>query len=563
MKSFYKIVGALVVVSLLRVGIACAQPGDITYTLATQKVSEYKKAEWDIKLSAPFTNPYDQQEISLDMVLTSPSGKPLVLPCYFEKGDDRSSAWKARFTPQEVGVYNYYFSLNNKGKTTESAVSKFTAVSSAKAGFLHKNNLWTFKFDNGKSFRGIGENVAWESRSFEDDQYTYDHLLPTLSKNGANFFRTWMCYWNMPLEWKKVRSTKRYTNSNEYFNPGAVKRMDELVNLTDSLGLYFMLTLDWHGHLMEEGGWKNSPYNQVNGGPAKTPTEFFSLTSAKQKYKNKLRYVIARWGYSTNIAAIEFFNEIDNAAFTKQDSILIPHHYITQWHDDMSRYLKDIDPYKHLVTTSVSHRDIEGMNSLAYLDFNQKHIYKHTEKIPAIYPDYIENYRKPYVVGEFGFRWEDADKKYAKEAIFDYKRGLWYGMFSPTPILPMSWWWELFDDEHMAPYFKGVRQVSDMMLKAGNGKFVQVDVTAGRLHAQGVKCGNQYFIYLLNTTGEALTSVISLAYTGNDKPAGKVFYPSILKTGQIAQPKVFNGQISVPGFKLDAGQEAVLIIAAN
>ncbi|RYU90898.1 DUF5060 domain-containing protein [Mucilaginibacter terrigena] len=563
MKNFYRVIGVLVVVSLLRAGIACAQTGGISYSLTNKKIGEYEKAEWDIKLSVPFTNPYDQREISLDMVLTSPSGKPLVLPCYFDKGDSNSSAWKARFSAQETGVYSYYFVLNTKGKITESAKGKFNVLPSGKPGFLHKNNLWTFKFDNGQLFRGIGENVGWESRSFEKAKFTYDHLLPTLSQNGANFFRTWMCYWNLPLEWKKVHATKRYNSTNEYFNPGAIKRMDELVSMTDSLGLYFMLTLDWHGHLMEEGGWKDSPYNQVNGGPAKTPTEFFSLTSAKQKYKNKLRYVIARWGYSTNIAAIEFFNEVDNAAFTKEDSILIPHHLITQWHDDMGRYLKGMDPYNHLVTTSVSHRDIAGMNSLAYLDFNQKHIYKHTEKIPAIYPDYIENYRKPYVVGEFGFRWEDDDPKYAKEANFDFKRGLWYGMFSPTPILPMSWWWELFDDQKMAPYFKGVRQVSDMMLIAGNGKFVPVDVAAGRLHAQAVQCGKQYFVYLLNTTGEDLTQEVSIAYANRAKPVIKIFYPSTLKITQTAQFKLVNGQLNITDIKLNAGQEVVLIISPD
>jgi hypothetical protein len=563
MKSFYKVIGVLVVVSLLRAGIACAQSGDIRYNLVNKKIVEFEKVEWDIKLSVPFANPYDQREVSLDLVLTSPSGKPLVLPCYFDKRDSSLSVWKARFAAQENGVYHYYFSLSNKGKITESTKSRFTVQPSNKSGFLHTNNLWTFKFDNGKLFRGIGENVGWESRSFEDAKFTYDYLLPTLSSNGANFFRTWMCYWNMPLEWKKVRSTKRYANSDDYFNPGAVKRMDELVNMTDSLGLYFMLTLDWHGHLMEDGGWKNSPYNQLNGGPAKTPTEFFSLTSAKQKYKNKLRYVIARWGYSPHVAAIEFFNEVDNAAFNQADSILIPHHFITQWHDDMSRYLKDIDPYKHMVTTSVSHRDIAGMNSLAYLDFNQKHIYKHTEKIPAIYPDYIKNYNKPYVVGEFGFRWEDADRKYVKEANFDFKRGLWYGMFSPTPILPMSWWWELFDDQKMATYFKGVRQISDMMLDAGNGNFVQVEVNAGRLHTQAVKCGNKYFIYLLNTTDDNLSADFSFAYANGGKPTVKAFYPSIIKTEQVAQFKLVKPQLVIPKIKLTAGQELVLIISAN
>ena len=134
------------------------------------------------------------------------------------------------------------------------------------------------------------ENVAWESRSIENQQFTDDYLLPTLAKNGAKFFRVWMCHWNLPLEWQKVSSTKRYVNPTDYFHPGATKHMDELVNLTDSLGFYFMLTLDWHGYLMEKGGWRSSPYNQPNGGPARTPTEFFTLAAAQQKYKNKLRY---------------------------------------------------------------------------------------------------------------------------------------------------------------------------------------------------------------------------------------------------------------------------------
>ncbi|MFD0793632.1 DUF5060 domain-containing protein [Mucilaginibacter litoreus] len=560
MKSVFNKIGFLVVLSLLCAGIACAQQGDIKFKLRNSKVMEFEKAEWDINLSVPFDNPYDQQEISLDMILTSPSGKPLVLPCFFESGNNNNSVWKARFAAQETGEYTYHFLLKQKGKETESNGSAFMAHPSSKSGFLHKNDLWTFKFDNGQLFRGIGENVAWESRSFENDKWTYDYLLPTLSKNGANFFRTWMCYWNLPLEWKNVRSTKRYQNTNDYFNPGAVKRMDELVKLTDSLGLYFMLTLDWHGHLMKDGGWKNSPYNKVNGGPANTPTEFFSLPASKLKCKNKLRYVIARWGYSTNIAAIEFFNEVDNAVFTQQDSILIPHKDVTQWHDDMSRYLKDIDPYHHLVTTSISHRDIAGMNSIAYIDFNQKHIYKHTEKIPAIYPDYIQTYGKPYVVGEFGYRWEDADPKYAKEADFDYKRGLWYGMFSPTPILPMSWWWELFDDEQMAPYFKGVRYISDMMLDAGKGKFEHVSINAGNLHAQAVKCGDIYFVYLLNNTlrPQAGNVVLPVAYKRGILVSS--FDPATRSTVPVSTVKTTNSAINITTITLNPKQEKILII---
>ncbi|TDO24239.1 DUF5060 domain-containing protein [Pedobacter duraquae] len=540
--------------------VARAQSGNLlTATLLTKSPDQYLKMEWNIPVSGKFKNPYDQKEVMLDLWLTSPSGKPLQLPCYFEKKDNGTSLFKARFTPQESGKYSYYFKLITGKTSQDSKPESFTARKTQKKGFMHKNNNYTFKFDNGELFRGVGENVAWESRDFENQKFTYDYLLPTLAKNGANFFRTWMSYWNIPLEWKKVGGTKRYQNSDDYFNPGAIKRMDELVQLTDSLGLYFMLTLDWHGHLMQN--FKRSNYSTAMGGPAATPTEYFTLPASMEMYKNKLRYVVGRWGYSTNIAAWEFFNEIDNAAFGAKDSVIIPLAAINHWHQEMSRYLKDLDPYQHLVTTSVSHRDIPGMNSIPYIDFNQKHIYKHTEKIPGIYPDYIQTFNKPYVVGEFGFRWEDMDPKYAKEANYDYKRGLWFGMFSETPILPMTWWWELFDDQKMTPYFNSVRKISDMMLAAGKGKFQQFKPEAGLLHAQGMQCGNSYFVYLLNETEHEVAAAVSFPVakaTGalqSFDPEGRKF--AILKSKAIAGNTLTLAVAD--GVKLKAGESRVLI----
>lgn len=512
------------------------------YKLLNSAVTEYEKAEWDIKITAPFTNPYDQKDISLDLVLTAPSGDPVILPCYFESGNATASVWKARFAAQEAGKYTYFFHLSAKNAADESAKGSFISLPGKKPGFLHKNGLYTFKFDNGDLFRGIGENVGWEARTNENPKYTYDLLLPLLAKNGANFFRTWMCPWNLPLDYKRVSNQKRYSNTTEYFNPSGIKRMEELLHMVDSLHMYVMLTLD------------------MNSGKG---VDFFHSQVAMDKYKNKLRYLVARWGYSTNIGAWEFFNEIDNGVFTKGDSVLIPHAYVTNWHEEMSRYLKDIDPYRHLVTTSISHRDITGMNSIPYIDFNQKHIYKHTEKIPSIYPDYIRTFGKPYVVGEFGYRWEDANPKYAKEADYDYQRGLWFGMFSPTPILPMSWWWEFFHEEHMEPYFRSVREISDQMLKAGSGRFDQLAVSVNLLHAQAVKCGDKYFIYLLNESDEPMTTPVSLPVENNENFTVQSFIPVSRQYHKLANFVVTNKTLTINNITLAGKQEMVLILTQN
>jgi hypothetical protein len=547
---------------LLAAGASYAQQPFGAIALATAAPREYAKAEWDIALSEQYQQPYNQQQVTLDLVLTAPNGQPVVVPGYFDHNEGTGSRWKVRFAPRQTGAYTGRFRLTRRAGTQESAPTRFVVAASQRPGFLHKNDLYTFRFDNGQLFRGVGENVGWEARSFENQKFTYEYLLPTLAKNGANFFRTWMCYWNLPLEWQKVSSTKRYVNSTDYFHPGAIRRMDELVHLTDSLGLYFMLTLDWHGHLMEQGGWRNSPYNQANGGPARTPTEFFTLPAAQQKYKNKLRYVVARWGYSPNIAAWEFFNEVDNAVFTQQDSLLIPHAAVALWHAEMSRYLKDIDPYQHLVTTSISHRDILGMNSIPYLDFNQKHIYKHTEKIPAIYPDYIQNFGKPYVVGEFGFRWEDADPTYAADYNYDYRRGLWYGLFSPTPVLPMTWWWELFDDQKMTPYFRAVRTISDQMLAAGRGQFQPFAVQAGVVQSFGMRCGSKYFIYLLNDSPKATRAPISFGVAAAQKLRAQAFAPGRQEFVKLGDFAAQNQRLVLPAQPLAPRQEVVLVLEA-
>ncbi len=557
MRLIYRLLFACVL--LFTTSSLLAQNSISSYSLINKIVKQYEKAEWNINIPTSFKNPYDQKEVSLNMLLTSPSGKPLSLPCYY---DNVQKNWKARFAPQESGKYSYVFSLSVGTRSTESAKSTFNSVSTPKAGFLHKNNLWTFKFDNGQPFRGIGENVGWEARSNENAKWTYNYLLPTLSSNGANFFRTWMSSWNLPLEWKRIGNNRWYKGSDEYFNPSAIKRMDELVNLNDSLGLYLMLTLDWHGHI-SSNGFNNSNYNVRNGGPAKNPTEYFTLLASIEMYKNKLRYIVARWGYSTSIAAWEFFNEVDNGVFNSRDSILIPHEAVTHWHREMSRYLKDIDPYNHLVTTSISHRDIEGMNSIPYIDFNQKHIYKHTEKIPAIYPDYIQTYGKPYVIGEFGFRWEDANPQYAKEFNYDYKRGLWFGMFSPTPILPMTWWWELFDTQGMTPYFNGVREISDKMLKTGNGNFTQFSVKAGTLHSQAVKCGGTYFVYLLNETDERISTPVSFSTNTEKAFAVQSFDPESRRYLPINAFTAVNKNLKINNLALNGKTALILIITGK
>ncbi|MDP4209289.1 MAG: carbohydrate-binding protein [Bacteroidota bacterium] len=535
-------------------------------TLLTSSPGMYERANFEIKLTSSFSNAYDAGEIALDMVISSPSGKALVLPCFYVSGNSTASVWNARFLPQETGVYSYYFRLSKNSVSLVSSVRKsFKASPTAKQGIIHKNNNWTFKFDNGEPFRGIGENVGWEARDFENQTYKYEYFLPKLAANGATFFRSWMHIFNMPLEWKAVANTKFYTSSGEYFNPSAIARIDKFFELIDTLGLHAMLSLDVHGGLMTANNWPASNYNVANGGPCSTPLDFFTLDAAKAKYKNRIRYIIARWGYSAGLGAFEFFNEIDNASYASGFGSLTgsaADASITAWHTEMSKYIKDTDPYGHLVTTSISHREISGLNNVPDMDFNQKHIYWGVLDII----NHINNFTqpdKPYVIGEYGF---SADGAYTNDPTgaendFTFKRGLWYGMFTNTPILPMTWWWEAFDSRNMTLYFRGVRDISNQMLGASKGNITKATVIASGVESYAVKCGNRYFIYLLNSGTGSVTTIPQLTVSDNVAYTVKTFNPSSLVYTSLSNVSPIGGTIMLPSLAMASRYELVYIIA--
>jgi hypothetical protein len=558
-----------VILSILMPSFAGGAPSSIEECRRlTAEPVQFEKTEFSIAIRAGFANPCDSREVALDLILRTPSGLSVSLPCYYDTGGAVSSVWRARFTPREPGEYSGAFRLSRRGHAPEnSAGLTFSAAPSAGDGFLHSHDFWTLKFDSGKPFRGIGENVGWEAREFEDPKYTFEYLLTSLAGNGANFIRSWMCPWSLPLEWKRVSQTKRYSDSDAYFNPGGVRRMDEFIRLADSLGIYIMLALDSHNALIENNQWEINNYNAVNGGPAASPAEFFTLEASRAMYKNRLRYIVARWGYSPAIAAWEFFNEIDNAVFTSspENRVLIPPGAVTEWHDEMSRYLKSIDPYGHIVTTSVSHREIAGMNDLPGLDLNQKHVYKRTGRIRSEILANAAAHRKPCVIGEFAYEWDwNLDfSTIAAELDEDYKRGLWYGLFSPTPVLPMTWWWEFFDARGMTPYLKSVREISDRMMEAGHGSFDSLAVRAPGVESHAVKCGQTIFVCLLNTGKEdAVTRVEFPEITGAGVSFDiRCFRPSGRKYELLKRAPAANGCPAVPGISLPAMDELILILS--
>jgi hypothetical protein len=540
-------------------------------TRLTAAPARYERVDFVVTLTGRWQDPHRSAEARLDLELVAPSGAKLVVPAFFERGDSgATSVWLTRFAPREAGTYRGRYVFVNQDTRHESAEVAFEVAPSQGKGFLHMAGPWAFRFDNGTPFRGIGENLCWESRSADDSRhfrdlhenarYNYEYLLGTLRASGGTFFRTWMCQWNLPLEWKRVADTTRYVDDPGHFNASAAQRLDELVELAAASDTYFMLALDPHGSFMGDG-WAANSYNRRNGGPAATPAEFFSSPAARAQYRDRLRYLVARWGYSPHLAIWEFFNEVDNAMHAR-GAERIPDALVAAWHGEMSAYLQELDPYDRPITTSVSHRDVAGLAALPGLDFNQRHIYKNTDSIPAAIRRGLRDTGKPYVIGEFSYEWDWSKNfnEFAGHMDRDFKDGLWLGLFSPTPILPMSWWWEFFDVRQVPAYFARVRALHEQMLAAGGGEYTEVGATwqgAALRHVLAVRCGQATFVLLGNREEAPAAGRLILPATGRGQSV-RLYDPETNLT--LTLPELAAGATVIDAITVPATGNMILIV---
>ena len=83
------------------------------------KVKQYEPIFFAVTFEGEkWDNPYLQEEAALDMMITTPSGKEIVLPAFFKgtNGGEMYGVWEARFTPQEKGKYTYHFRYTKYGE---------------------------------------------------------------------------------------------------------------------------------------------------------------------------------------------------------------------------------------------------------------------------------------------------------------------------------------------------------------------------------------------------------------------------------------------------------------
>ncbi|MBL8132399.1 MAG: DUF5060 domain-containing protein [Anaerolineae bacterium] len=409
-------------------------------TALSAEVGRFEKFEAQITLDAQFDNPYDPQEIRLDAEFTAPSGRVIsVAGFYYEEfsynggsvAPSGESSWRVRFTPQEVGEYRYRIAASTAGASLSSDGYSFMALESDLPGFVRVDarNQRYFAFDNGSPYFPVGLNMAW---SLSNTIGEYTTWLDKLHASGGNFIRVWMAPWNMSIEWI---DTGLGDYSRRQFR---AYELDQVIALAEERGVYIMLTLLNHGQFNTSVNpeWAENPYNSANGGPCDVPECFTTNPEAIRYWEQRLRYIVARWGYSPNVMAWEWWNEV-NWTPLSSEAILAP------WIERNSTLIRELDPYDHLLTHSGSPSALSGVWSP--LDFAQDHFYDRDD-FPRTFlntvPEWSDAYpEKPFLVGEFGRAAEALS--YDSEAV-ELHIGIWSAPMNGAAGTAMTWWWDTY-----------------------------------------------------------------------------------------------------------------------
>ena len=208
-------------------------------TPSAPSVELYHPLKIEVVTSQSFKNGFDPDEITVDAVFTSSCGLPITEPCFYESSSNGQANWQCRFAPRKQADYAYSIVLKDSAGIARSESLALKTEATTSDGFLHSDtanavapnsaSLYDFRFDSGKAWRGVGEDVAWEI-----GQYKFSSVIPRLHANNLNMFRIWHKSNGLPIEWSALTM----------YNQAASTYFDQLVTLAEQNGVYMMVMMN-------------------------------------------------------------------------------------------------------------------------------------------------------------------------------------------------------------------------------------------------------------------------------------------------------------------------------
>ncbi len=419
---------------------------------AADRFATNDTATLDVDLAATYDNPFDPEQVALDAAITFPDGQVRTLPGYYHREylADRSAGvevlkasgapgWRLRFTPTQAGRYTLKVTARDRTGRTVSADTSLTAEPSTQPGMLGISQHRTaFVRQPGGSVFLIGHNVPTYLAGRQGMAEAFDKMRA----GGENYTRLWMYSAHLGLEWGQPFGTYRLAEA---------WRLDHAMKLARERGIEIMLCLDTHQDFIG-ARFEQNPYHVKQGGPIDTPMGFFSNEAAKRAYRNRLRYLVARWSHCTNLVAWEFANEIEGwKGFSENQEL------VAGWHSEMAQVIRGLDPYRHAISTSCwTSAGWPKLWNAPGLDFVQTHHYSNTRTNMAQRTvDITRQNRRDYpgrllLFGEMGIHSHFAKGEGDDEdpqGVHLHEQN-WAALMEGSASVPINWWHESYFEPH-------------------------------------------------------------------------------------------------------------------
>jgi hypothetical protein len=418
-------------------------------------------------------NLFDPTQIDVTSQFTTPDGGQVNVPAFWMQPYQQSCnqdctieilkpqgqpGWRVRFSPNQTGHWTYIIQAREQNQSAARIITQgeFNVSPSKLPGLIRVGkNRHYFGYDNGAPYFPIGSNLGW-SWSGAHGTLGYQNWLKKLHDVGANYGRLYVSVpWFIGLDWKSPVGD--YTAAQE-----DAWRLDTILQTAEEQGIALQLVLVWYQSFSIYGGvpvnvpttparpdmradWSSNPYNLSVGGPFNSPAMFFAADQGRQLFKRILRYLVARWGYSGSVFAWEVIDQLDRANTSSAD-------IAGDWLRDVVNYLRQIDPYKHLITAGVRDSNKAALLERAVLDFKQVRFYQRrpveaaidqvTGTLGVLAPA-LSNADRPVLMTEFSLNpWFEpvADDPTGVHI----QQTMWAAALSGAAGGAASWWWDTY-----------------------------------------------------------------------------------------------------------------------
>jgi hypothetical protein len=521
---------------------------------------EYSPLEFRIATPVSATNPFDPRQVDMELRITSPSGAEIKVPAFYDQEYDLATrqpvgapSWLARFTPPQEGVWRAEATVRTPALELTSQPVTLQVKPAVARGFVRisPDNPRYLAFDNGEAFMPVGLNLGWWQQDALQD---YARWFDALQRNGANVARIWMAPWAFGIETTDL-GLGRYRLDRAWL-------LDQVFRMAEQRGIYIILVLLNHGafNVIVNPEWVSNPYNAEQGGPDQKPEDFATDARSRQLFQQRLRYIAARWGYSPNLLAWEWWNEVDLTPLGSPD-------LLNPWLREMTAYLRPLDPARHLTSISFARSSLFGYTlttdartyALPEIDLMQRHAYSTIDPLrgmPADYRELAAVAPKPVLYTEFGSAASgETVSPYDPEGIH-FHDGLWASAFSGFASTALYWWWDVYIEPN--GYWDHLKGLSRFLAAEDLGTMAPLSATVSGAQALALRSDTRALVWLRDRqySLEGSESAYRQAMLAGKDVAQWRYEPALVATATLTLTGLHDGAYQVRWYDPRSGDRS-------